>query len=91
MTDTFNRGHQNHPDPSRPVQNRLCGSLLAVRVWRQVQPQALQQVGGRSSQTFLTAERLQQVGDQVQVHIQRLDLLLFTSLSWESVGAGGVN
>lgn len=50
--------------------------LWGIRVGREVYAQTLQQVGGRSGKPSLTAEGLQQVGDQVEVHVKRLNLLL---------------
>lgn len=52
------------------------GGLRRLRVGREVDAQTLQQVRGRSGQSRLAAEGLQQVCDQIQVYIQRLDLLL---------------
>lgn len=57
-------------------------------------PQALQQVGSRSSQSSLAAEGLQQVGHQIEVDIQRLDLLLrllWACLCGQLVYGGGLS
>lgn len=56
-------------------------------------PKTLQQVGGRSGQPGLAAERLQQVCDQVEIQVKRLDLLLRVvclSLPRETVCSRGV-
>jgi len=45
-----------------------------------VDAQALQQVGGGACQTGLGAQGLQEVGDQVEVQVQGLDLLLLLLL-----------
>ncbi|KAG7228614.1 hypothetical protein INR49_013300 [Caranx melampygus] len=50
-------------------------------------------VGGRSCQPILAAQGLQQVCDQVEVHIKRLDLFLCVlclSLLWETACGGGM-
>ncbi len=55
--------------------------------------QTLQQVRSRSGQSGLAAEGLQQVCDQIEVDIKRLDLLLcFSHLSmcWETVCGRGM-
>lgn len=68
-------------------------SSRGIRVGWEVQAQALQQVGGRSCQPVLAAQGLQQVCDQVEVHIKRLDLflcVLWLSLPWETACGGGV-
>lgn len=63
--------------PSACLPSRSVSQSGVIWVCWQMDAHALQQVGCRPSQAGLGGQGLQEIGDQVEIHIQRLNLLLF--------------